>query len=277
MSSASLRRAAKAGDLDRVNQLLQDPSVDPAADDNAALNLASEAGHLSVVERLLEDERVNPAASDNETIRYASRNGHLSVVERLLQDERVDPAASDNVAIRSASRNGHLSVVERLLQDERVDPAAYDNAAIKCAYMNSHMSVVDRLLQHPLVDATWLHTGIHICIAMAYAAAWLSLAAVQHLSATLALPFPTGSRILAWQPRIRAYREEAVALAAELTGNWRLHGANAGVSDEVMDDIVWPYCFGMRLQRYCELDSTSPSLSVPREKNGERASKKETS
>jgi hypothetical protein len=83
---------------------------------------------------------------------------------------------------------------------------------------------------------------------------------LQRLSATLALTFPANSRILSWQPRIRAYHEAAVALAAELTGNWRLHGA--GVSDEVMEDIVWVYCFGLRLPLYCALDSAEAAAEA---------------
>jgi hypothetical protein len=225
--SPALRDAARTGDLDRVNLLLQGGRVDPAADDNYA-------------------------------IRMASTNGHLSVVDRLLQDERVDPADDDNLAIRMASLYGYLSVVERLLQDARVDPVFRDNGAIRDAvgtdYRNGHLSTLDRLLQHPLVDATCLHslTDIDNSITKAAAANQLSLAAVQRLSATLTLPFPRDSRIRAWQPRIRAYRKEAVALADTLTGQWRLDGV--GVSAEVMDDIVWAYCFGVRLPPYCALD-----------------------
>jgi hypothetical protein len=148
------------------------------------------------------------------------------------------------------------------LQDERVDPAANDNLAIRRASRHGHLSVVDRLLRHPLVNATCLHANsyMHIDVTMAAAADQFSLGAVQRLSATLALPFPTDSRILAWQPRIRAYREAAMVLAAELTGSWRLHGAGAGVSEEVMDDIVWAYCFGLRLPVYSALDSDNKTV-----------------
>jgi hypothetical protein len=253
--------AARVGDLDRISELLRDPGVDPAADDNCAIREASGGGHLSVVERLLQDARVDPAAYDNKAIREASHNGYLLVVERLLQDERVDPAADDNYAIRQASHNGYLLVVERLLQDARVDPAASDNYAIRKASCRGHLSVVDRLLQHPRVNATCLH-AYSIRVNTAAAADQLSLPAVQCLAATLALPFPADSRILAWQPRIRAYHEAAVALAAELTANWRLHGAGAGVSGEVMEDIVWPYCYGLRLPQFGALDSTPPQPSL---------------
>jgi hypothetical protein len=179
---------------------------------------------------------------------------NLDEVTQLLQDPSVDPTASDNEAIRRASGDGNLSVVNRLLQDERVDPTALDNYAIRWAFQYGHLAVVDRLLQHPLVNATCLHTNscIYDEITTAAAAGRLSLTALQRLSATLTLPFPADSRILAWQSRICAYREQAVALAGEVTA---LHGAGGGVSGEVMDDIVWVYCFGLRLPQYCALDS----------------------
>jgi predicted ATPase len=247
-----------------VARLLQDERVDPAADDNAAIQIASRNGHLPVVDRLLQDERVDSAANSNYAIQLASQYCHLPVVERLLQDERVDPAADDNYAIRMASEYGQVPVVDRLLQDARVDPAANSNFAIRMASRNGHFSTLVCLLQHLRVNATCLHTlaDIDSGVTTAAAADQLSLAAVQRLSATLTLPFPIGSRILAWQPRIRAYREEAVALAAELTANWRLYGSGGGVSEEVMDDIVWVYCFGgLRLSLYRELDSTQlPTL-----------------
>ena len=123
------RQAAVEGDVDAIEDLLQNAQVDPSADDNAAIRYASANGHLDVVARLLQDVHVDPSANGNYAIRYVSANGHLDVVERLLQDVRVN-LSDDNYAIRFASENGHFPVVERLLQDGRVDPSADDNAAI---------------------------------------------------------------------------------------------------------------------------------------------------
>jgi ankyrin repeat protein len=230
MSTEAFKAAARAGNLDRVNQLLHDPSVDVSSDDNLA-------------------------------IIWACENDHLSVVNRLLEDNRVDPAAGDNYAIQWASFRGHLSVVDRLLQDERVDPSAYDNRAIRFSSQSDNITILDHLLQHPRVNATCLHTHPYVDtnINTPAAAEQLSLPAVQRLSATLTLPFPADSRILNWQPRIRAYRAEAVALADDVVDWWRARGSGGGVSVEVMDDVVWRYCFGMRLHEYRELQSSSSS------------------
>ena len=108
------RQAAVEGDVDAIEDLLQNAQVDYL---NRAIRYASANGHLDVVARLLQDVRVDPSADENYAIRYASVNGHLSVVARLLQDVRVNPSANENAAIGLASANGNLSVVERLLQD----------------------------------------------------------------------------------------------------------------------------------------------------------------
>ena len=43
--------ACKTGNIKVVDRLLQDPSVDPCANDNHALRWSVENGHLEVVER----------------------------------------------------------------------------------------------------------------------------------------------------------------------------------------------------------------------------------
>ena len=46
------------GNVDSVKLLLEDPKVDPSADNNFAVKLASWYAHLEVVKILLADERV---------------------------------------------------------------------------------------------------------------------------------------------------------------------------------------------------------------------------
>jgi hypothetical protein len=131
------------------------------------------------------------------------------------------PAVRDSVAV--AIYKGDVAVVNQLLTDGcDVDSAADDNRAIVRASMYGHVSVVDRLLQDKRVGP--------------------------------AAHFPADSCILAWQPRFCACCEQALALAEELADSWRLHGAGAGVSPEVMDDIAWPLCFGSRLPLWMRLN-----------------------
>ncbi len=44
---------------------MNDPRVDPSADDNGAICWASERGHVEVVKLLLNDPRVDPSAYNN--------------------------------------------------------------------------------------------------------------------------------------------------------------------------------------------------------------------
>ena len=79
------QQAVRQGNVDAIENLLQNEQVDPTADDNVAIRRASGYGDLPVVERLLRDVRVDPSADYNDAIVLASFFGHLPVVERLLQ------------------------------------------------------------------------------------------------------------------------------------------------------------------------------------------------
>jgi len=148
-----LEFAAKSGNIQLVNTLLQIDSLDPSQNSNSALQRASEEGHLAVVERLLQDSRVDPSYPYNLPIIFASSFGHLAVVERLLQDWRVDPSDYYNNAIQHASCHGHLVIVERLLQDFRVDTSAEHNSPLQQAANQGHTAIMERLLGTPQVGS----------------------------------------------------------------------------------------------------------------------------
>ena len=116
--------AARNGHTKVVQLLLQDPCVDPAAEDNYVIQSTAGHGHAEVVRLLLADSRVDPAANNNAAIRWAAENGHAKVVRLLLADSRVNPAANDNAAIKWAARNEYEEVVRLLLADRRVNPTA---------------------------------------------------------------------------------------------------------------------------------------------------------
>lgn len=122
----AVQQASMDGHIAIVERLLQDPRIDPSADNNRALWNACIEGHTTVVDRLLQDSRVDPSFGRNRAIRLSSECGHISVVNRLLQDHRVDPVADGNMPLFLAGFNGHTAVVDRLLQDTRVDPSILD-------------------------------------------------------------------------------------------------------------------------------------------------------
>ncbi|KAJ3301751.1 hypothetical protein HDV03_000457 [Kappamyces sp. JEL0829] len=153
-----------------LQQLLQDPRVDPTVPDNRTnnntpLKLAVKAGHAAIVRLLLQDPRVDPTFADHYAIRWAAAQGHLRVVKLLLQDSRVDPCALDNYAIKWASENGHAKVVQLLLLDARVDPRAGSDYALLVAVRNGHDRVVQALLADGRCDPT--RDGVYLRLACA--------------------------------------------------------------------------------------------------------------
>jgi len=149
----ALRFAAENGHTEVVKVLLQDSRVDPTANNNAAIRKAAENGLTEIVRVLLQDSRVDPSADDNAAIVLASRNGHTEIVRLLLQNDRVDPTVNDNYAIRYAASIGYAEIVKLLLQSDRVDPAADNNYAIKIAARNGHTEVVKLLLQDDRISS----------------------------------------------------------------------------------------------------------------------------
>ena len=124
MLEKNLIDATRIGDVDAVVHLLE-LGVDPSAENNDAILFAS-MHYSEVLKILLEDPRVDPSANDNFALRLASAEGHTEVVRILLADERVDPSAKDNEALRWASSEGHTEVVNLLLADPRVDATELD-------------------------------------------------------------------------------------------------------------------------------------------------------
>ena len=50
-------------------------AFDPSIDSNRAIMRASEQGRITIVKRLLEDPRVDPSANDNFAVRMAAERG----------------------------------------------------------------------------------------------------------------------------------------------------------------------------------------------------------
>ena len=79
-----------------VQKFLKLVNIDPAIDKRlngrveSAILLALRYRNVEAVRLLLNDPRVDPSADDNYAIRCASENGHVEVVKLLLNDPRVD-------------------------------------------------------------------------------------------------------------------------------------------------------------------------------------------
>ena len=163
-----------ASDLDRVNQLLADPTadVDPRGE---CLSAAVARGDLDLVERLLAHPRMYDYSSMysagmlefgsaeahhvekrkqvmGEHLFDAASVGHVEIIKMLLKDSRVDPAAFENKAIIAAAQEGHDRVLRMLLKDGRADPGLDNNKALWGACHFNHSRAVKHLLDDPRVD-----------------------------------------------------------------------------------------------------------------------------
>jgi len=154
-NQAALFTAVRVGNIDVVRVLLLDPRVDPSLFTQYVLRWACQKGHVDIVHILLRNPRVDPTVHEQEPIRNACYVGNTDLVRLLLQDPRVDPSVMDQEALRVACRDNRVEVVLLLLQDPRVDPSAHEQAAFRSAILSSDSGAILRmLLQHPKVNPT---------------------------------------------------------------------------------------------------------------------------
>jgi ankyrin repeat protein len=176
--------SSENGHTEIVRLLLNDPRVDPKANDNHAIRISSKNGHTEVVRLLLNDPRVDPSANNNTAIRLSSKNGHtevflmllndprvdpttfnhIGIVRMLLNDPRVDPSTDGNYTIIWSSQYGHTEVVRMLLNDPRVDPSVNNNLAIIYASQNGNTEIVQLLLNARIKNKFYIYYALLLSI-----------------------------------------------------------------------------------------------------------------
>ncbi len=144
--------AIKYNDVPTLIHLLNDPEIDPGAQDNRAIINASRHSSIEIVKLLLDDPRVDPSAKDNQVIINAMLRNNIEIIKLLLNDPRVDPSTRDNLFIVNAAKHYNSGIVKLLLNDPRVDPSAQNNEAIINALLHYHIKNVQLLLNDPRVD-----------------------------------------------------------------------------------------------------------------------------
>lgn len=128
-SGEALRRAASAGDLAKVKELLAAGADVNAANTygGTALAFASDKGHAEVVDLLLE-RGANVNVSDRfyqETpLGWAARHGHAGIVRSLL----AKGAEGESRALMTAVGEGHAAVVKVILERGKLGPEALSDA-----------------------------------------------------------------------------------------------------------------------------------------------------
>ncbi len=139
-SAEPLRTAAKDGDLDAVQKLLQqEPPVDVnEADEDThftALYVAARAGHALVVELLLQQPGIDVNFHVHKTaLCIAAQNGHVAIVKLLLAVPGIDVnagyaglrsvdywAAFTYSPLHAATTSNHLEIVKLLLERPEIE------------------------------------------------------------------------------------------------------------------------------------------------------------
>ena len=127
----------REGNIDAVKEMLNDPEVDPAYDDNYPIQKAVFYGNVSVVQELLKDLRVDPSGDNNFALCWSAESKNADkTIELILKDSRVDPTENDNEPLINACRAENYNVVKVLLEDGRVNLDARNNDAIHYILIN---------------------------------------------------------------------------------------------------------------------------------------------
>uniref|UniRef100_A0A7S2W4M7 Uncharacterized protein n=1 Tax=Mucochytrium quahogii TaxID=96639 RepID=A0A7S2W4M7_9STRA len=154
IAQVGLNVAAKHGNCEVANVILDTGRGNKYDKGNTALEYAAGNGHVDMVNLLLKRGAALADDFDNISIRVAAKQGHVDVVRVLLESNLVDPGARGNEALIMASENGHIDVVKLLLNSSMVDPAAGENKAILVAVLAGHVDIVKHLLEYEGVMAS---------------------------------------------------------------------------------------------------------------------------
>ena len=125
----ALRRAASAGDLAKVKELLA-AGVDVNAANaygGTALAFAADKGHTEVVDLLLErgaDVNVRDRFYGDTPLGWAAQQGHAPIVRSLL----AKGAEGESRALITAIGEGHSAVVKVILERGKLGPEALSDA-----------------------------------------------------------------------------------------------------------------------------------------------------
>lgn len=128
-----LVEACREGHADLVEALLADPTVDPAADNQAALIAACTGGHVPVVEHLCSLGAVEPRANGYQPVRLAISLGHIGLLRYMLtcprRDEFLKPGS--RMPVFEAMRKGRLEALVMLMEGGHEESHALLDAWMK--------------------------------------------------------------------------------------------------------------------------------------------------
>jgi ankyrin repeat protein len=170
------------GNLEMVKFLLENTSIDPSINDNAALTNAVYKNKTEIVRLLINDPRVKLVNSNNITcdkapfysgtmnneifkilvkdmqfdpssehyISSVISNNNIEIIKTLLQDPNIDMCKK---YLSYAVYNNSLEIAKLLLTDSRID-LSFDNEMIINVSAKGNTEIVELLLKDPRVDPT---------------------------------------------------------------------------------------------------------------------------
>ncbi|KAL2827463.1 ankyrin repeat-containing domain protein [Aspergillus pseudoustus] len=147
-----LHQAATAGDLTRVNALLDSNAHDPNTTDatgSTPLHAAAKAGHWSICRLLLERGALPTIQNGHDSLplHLAAKHGHLEVVRLLLECDAKSKV--QNRPLYYAAERGYTEIVRLLLErGASTSSAPFGENALHVAARGGHVRVCEVLLDH---------------------------------------------------------------------------------------------------------------------------------
>ena len=86
-----------------------------------ALTIASKNNYPEVVKLLLNDPRIDPSADNQCAVKQASNGEYIEVLKLLLKDHRVDPHIYKNAVIHAVIRSNDLKAIKILLNNNQIN------------------------------------------------------------------------------------------------------------------------------------------------------------
>eukprot|EP01117_Protostelium_nocturnum_P007552 TRINITY_DN2702_c0_g1_i1.p1 TRINITY_DN2702_c0_g1~~TRINITY_DN2702_c0_g1_i1.p1 ORF type:complete len:283 (-),score=57.28 TRINITY_DN2702_c0_g1_i1:121-969(-) len=146
-NSLALVWEARAGNLDRVKELIKDPSMDP----KLALCSASSSNRVEVVKFLLSEPRIDPSIKNGYCFKKSAFKGYFQVLDLLVKDGRLVDLTGEirNTCMNMASINGDTKTMRVLLELEGFDSEWTRNMAILAATLEEDEELLQMLRSHP--------------------------------------------------------------------------------------------------------------------------------